>query len=199
MQLTSLYRWFAARAGKKAVGLFILLFMAMNVILKFLSDKILANSDGKAKILDLEFGYTPQDVYTWFELYGESGRTTYFYIAIFVDVVYPIVYTMAFIFFLVTILESAFPRIVNSLYKFTFAPVLIFLVDMVENICSAIAVHSYPEQLPNLIKFASVFTQIKWILVLLVISALMMGLIGYLIYKKEADGQHHKYRNPDEN
>jgi hypothetical protein len=198
MRLTSLYRWFAARAGKKAVGLFLLLFVLMNVILKFLSDKILANSDGKAKIIDLEFGYTPQDFYTWLDLYGESGREIYFYIAIGVDVVYPIIYTTALIFFLVTILESAFPRLVNSLYKFTFVPVLIFVADVVENSCNAIAVKAYPVQMPALVQTASVFTQIKWLLLLLVIAALLMGLVGYLIYRDEAKGQQHTYRNPEE-
>jgi hypothetical protein len=196
-RLSLLYRWFAARAGRKAVFLTLFLVLCMNVLLFFIMQQILPAGGSVAAIPDLEFGYTADQIYTWLTAYGERGRSFYLLTALFVDMVYPIIYTLAFIFAFVTILENSFPRLVNSLHKYTFLPVLVLILDVIENSCSAILLLNYPVQLPNLVAFASALTQTKWLIILLLLTALSLGFIGYLIYGEEVKNQRHQYKEPD--
>ncbi len=194
MRLPFLYRWFALRMGRKSVLLSILGILLMNVVLAQLSAQMLANSDGKAKIPDLAFGYTADELYTWFELYGEGGRAIYAWIALGVDIVYPIIYTMGFIFFLTTAFEHAFPRQINSLYKICLVPLLIAALDLLENALLSVLLHSLPAKMPSLVAFASVITQMKWLLLILVLTALIIAIIGYFVYKKDNIGKLNVYK-----
>lgn len=196
-RLSLLYRWFAARAGRKAVLFTLLLTTCMNVLLYFIMQEILPADGSVDTIPDLEFGYTAEQIYTWLAAYGERGRSFYLLTALCVDMVYPLIYTLAFVFAFVTILENSFPRQVNSLHKYTFLPFLVLILDVLENSCSAILVLNYPVQLPTLVAFASVLTQAKWLFILLLMTILCMGIVGYLIYREEVKAHRHKYVEPD--
>ena len=194
MRLALFYRWFALRMGRKAVLLSILGIVLMNVVLAMLSEQILASSGGKAQIPDIAFGYTAEQLYTWFELYGERGRSIYAWIALGIDLVYPVIYTMGFIFFLTTAFEHAFPRQINSLYKLCLLPLLVFAADLIENALLSVALHSLPTQMPTLVAVASAVTQIKWLLLIIVLTTLIIAIIGYLVYKKDNVGKLNEYK-----
>ncbi len=195
MKKALLYRWFARRANKKWFFGSLLGLVGWNAILGFASGKMVGENGDKVKILDLENGYTPAQVYEWWAAYGENGRWWYSFVNCCVDILYPINYTLFFTLVLVILLEYAVPKLVNSLYQLCFLPFIIFAADMVENGLVFVALRNYPNPSDKLLEIASVATQTKWLLLVFWLTLAIIGLVTYFANGKEARNHLNNYNN----
>ncbi len=195
MKQVLLYRWFAQRISKKWFFSLFLILVGWNIILGVLSAKIIGDKGATVKILDLENGYTPTQVYAWWAAYGENGLWWYSFINCFIDILYPITYTLFFTLVLVTLLEYSVPKWVNNLYQLTLVPFIIFAADMVENGLVFIALRQYPSPSDMILQIASVATQIKWLFIVFWLALAIIGLVTYFANGKEARKSLNNYKN----
>jgi hypothetical protein len=141
-----------------------LVVIAINLCFAFLTPKIVGATD--AHIPDISFGYTQVQLYAWLEAFGESGRQVYFYTTLLLDTLYPVVYAFLFAFLLVGVRARSW----------VYLPFLIAFVDMSENLCMLYLTAQYPIQYPNVVIWASLSTQLKWLL--LALWAVVMAFQG---------------------
>lgn len=193
MKWAIMYRFFAQKVSKKAFFVLVCINICISTAILYFTEPLIANTGGKVEILDLAFGFTTEEYYNWLESYGVEGRKTYFWTILFWDTLYPIAYTTLMILTLVALLEYSYPKLVPSLYKFVFVPVLILLVDLVENTLNLNAVRIFPNKIEWLATCASGANQLKWVLVLFVLTATIIGLLGWYANGKEAKKELNKY------
>ena len=193
MKTAILYRWFAKRANKMYFFSTLITLILWNILLAILTKKIIPENSQTIKILDLENGYTPAQVYEWWNNYLPDGLWWYSFINCFVDVLYPITYTLFAIFTLVILLEYSVPKLVNNLYKLCFLPVVVFVADMIENVSVFVALRKFPAPSNTVLEIASVFTQIKWLFLIIVLTLIIIGIATYFANGKEAKNHLNNY------
>ena len=113
---------------------------------------------------DLSFFYTPRDLYRMAEAYGAQGRADYIRARFTFDLIFPIVYT----FFLVTTISWLTRRAFASDSRWQLAnliPLAGALFDYLENVATSVVMARYPETTTAIAVLASVFTPVKWLLV----------------------------------
>ena len=143
-------------------------------------------NDQPLQIMDLMMGYTPEEAFTLAEGYGNTGRWLYVTVSLTLDMIYPIVYGLFLTLCLIFLLENSYPKMVNMLYKGTFIPLLMSLVDFFENvfISTFVASYSLGYRWTWAVYIANFFTQFKWMLAPLIFTLLIVGLITYWANKK---------------
>ncbi|MCH2045170.1 MAG: hypothetical protein MK212_13730 [Saprospiraceae bacterium] len=184
------YNKLLKKATKFNVWLLILLFVCIQAGFKFfinyLEDgAILPHADFELMPLDLLMGYTPEEAYAQIEAYGAGGRLAYIITALSLDILYPVVYSLLLTMLLIILLQHGAPKLVGGLYKYTFVPFIVAVADLLENICISILLLAYPSKLSFLVYISSVFTFVKWTLILVIITALIVGFITYLAQRKQ--------------
>ena len=130
---------------------------------------------------DGSFYYSAAMLYEMAESYGEEGRQQYIRSRFTFDIVWPI----AYMFFLATVISWVFGRVFTpgNLWRLAnVVPILGGFFDYVENISAAIVMGRYPATTPILDVMTSVFTMIKWIFVNGSFVILALGLIAGLIF-----------------
>ncbi|MBN2652455.1 MAG: hypothetical protein JXR63_08730 [Spirochaetales bacterium] len=117
-------------------------------------------ADGE--ILDVKFGYSPEQAYSLLENLGDEGREFYLKKIIPIDFFFPVAYSfLLFLALYILTKGSSFLRVFRPLI---FAlPLLTCLFDYFENISVLILLLKYPSQLLILVKFANVMTICKFI------------------------------------
>lgn len=187
------YRFFAKRINLKWFLGLLLADIIANIGLIYFTETYVVNKEPRPAILDLAFGFTPQQYYEWIDLYGETGRTVYFWTILILDTAYPIAYTSLMIWILVALLEYSYPKLVPSLYKWVFFPVLITLADAVENITNLVSVSIFPEKIEWLAKLSSGVNQLKWVLLIFVLTGAIIGLLAYFSNRENAKKELNTY------
>ncbi|PCJ71100.1 MAG: hypothetical protein COA62_00260 [Rhodobiaceae bacterium] len=112
--------------------------------------------------LDLMFAYTPAEAFERIAAYGPDGRLAYALVSLTVDVIYPIIYTVAFG-VLITVLARHVFASGSAALRLNLLPVGIFVFDMCENVSVVTLLMIYPTQPIGLALAASAFTTVKWI------------------------------------
>lgn len=135
---------------------------------------------GPAGSIDTSFYYSPEDLLTTAEAYGEDGRAAYVRARWTFDVVWPLVYTAFLAAGISFLLDKAFPP-KGSWQLLNLMPVFAMLFDLLENTAASGVMLAYPEQPVWLAWFASVFTPIKWVLVGDSFVLLLIGLVGWIV------------------
>lgn len=184
------YNKLLKKANKFNVWLLILFFICIQAGFKLFMDYLEAgavypSADFKVSMLDLLMGYTPEEAYTQIEAYGANGRIAYVIVALTLDILYPVVYSILLSMFLILLLQYGAPKLLGGLYKYTFIPFVVAIADLLENICVSILILAYPSKLSFLVYISSVFTFIKWTLILIIITALIVGFITYLAQRRQ--------------
>ena len=129
---------------------------------------------------DTERWYAPEDLYTAAEAWGEAGRSAYVRARVTFDVVWPLAYGiflltgLSWVWALATSPGSRWRRI-------ALLPVLVVMLDYVENICTATAVARYPARTPVLAELAPVFTAAKWLTLTCSFLLLLVGVLAALV------------------
>ncbi len=131
--------------------------------------------DTKAVPIDLQFAYTPERAYELINSYSTETRHRYIIGEMTMDVIYPIIYTL----FLSLTLLLVYPK----KEKIALIPYIIFIADMIENIGIIIMLYNYPSELHGVALATSVFSTIKWSVVLVAFVLLVVGLILAAIKK----------------
>jgi len=129
---------------------------------------------------DLELFYTPQQIYSWAEIYGEQGRSDYIYARFTFDLVWPLVYT----FFFASATSWCFHRIIPLTSKLRLAnitPLVAILLDYLENSSTSIIMWRYPSRSPVLDWLAPIFTFSKWVFVIGSFGLLLLGAVVVIV------------------
>ncbi|MGD2159414.1 MAG: hypothetical protein PVG32_21235 [Anaerolineales bacterium] len=138
---------------------------------------------------DLSFYYSPDELYSMAEAYGEAGRDAYVRARFTFDVVWPIVYTL----FLSTALSWLYTRVFSAgsfWQRANLAPVLGALFDFLENGSTSLVMLRYPARTPVIDVLAPVFTMVKWALVtgsfVLLLVGVFAGVWRWIRVRREA-------------
>lgn len=131
-------------------------------------------------IVDTMFAYTPDQVYQKISAYGVQGRQLYALTELTIDLVYPVLYNLFLILTTTLVFRQVFPG-QSAWQKLRYLPFAVWASDYAENICIAILLLSYPQQLNVLAWVASFFTTTKWSLGIVSLGLIVMGLRKWLI------------------
>jgi len=135
-----------------------------------------AHGIGNIKPLDLYFSYSPDQVYQHLAALGTKGRSTSVSMALTTDMVFPVVYSMALSVVLVLVLRKLLPPERRLRYLCLF-PFLIILADWCENVSLSMVMRTYPGRTDTIVIFASTFTSLKWMLIILTLLMLLVAVI----------------------
>ena len=122
-----------------------------------------------ANMLDLRFSYNEEIVKQSFVLIGEDGRQLYFFSALIIDTIYPLLYVSLFV--------GAYYRLFEeNAFLFIF-PLTAGLFDILENIQVSLLLTDFPALSSQNIFYSSTSTSIKWIAIVISLIVLIYGFI----------------------
>ena len=125
-----------------------------------------------ANMLDLKFSYNEEVVKRSFVLIGEDGRQLYFFSALIIDTIYPLLYVSLFF--------GAYFKLFKK-YAFLFIfPLMAGLFDISENIHVSLLLSNFPTLSSQNIFYSSTSTSIKWIAIGISLTVLIYGIIKKL-------------------
>ncbi len=120
-------------------------------------------------MLDLRFSYTGEIVNQSFISIGEEGRQLYFFSALIIDTIYPLLYVSLFL--------GAYYKLFKVKIFLLILPLSAGFFDILENIQVSLLILNYPTLSSQNIFYSSTSTSIKWIMIGLSISILIYGII----------------------
>lgn len=164
--------------GYLVLGFLAIQFVFSGAILPYFQKQF--DPDLTRGLMDLSFGFTPGRGYSILESYGEEGRKVYFFVESFVDIIYPVVYTTAFILLLSFLFKKNNWNIRKAgLLNIIPLPGMVF--DMLENFGILQMLRAFPEKVEFWAKFASNAGLIKWSFAGATIVLVLVSLIVWLI------------------
>ena len=125
-----------------------------------------------ANMLDLRFSYNEEIVKQSFVLIGEDGRQLYFFSALIIDTIYPLLYVSLFI-------GAYYKLFEENAFLFIF-PLTAGLFDILENIQVSLLLSNFPTLSSQNIFYSSTSTSIKWIAIGISLTVLIYGIIKKL-------------------
>ncbi len=133
---------------------------------------------GGTPVLDLRFGYSSQKAYEVLDIFGQNGREAYFFTEAFLDVLYPIVYSIAFTLILSLFFQKSYSK--NHYFqKFNIFPLFVGIADLFENTGILILIANFPNQIIWAAHFASWAGLVKWGATLFNLILLLIGIISW--------------------
>jgi hypothetical protein len=170
-------RFHAWARGWLVFVLLLLDFFFMGFIMPLISG-LLKDGSGTQQPMDLRFFSTPEKLYSLAGSYGEYGRAFYRSVELSVDIIYPIIYTLAF----GLLISWLFQRGLKSdskMQKLNIVPIGAWLFDLLENLGIVTLLSIYPGQSIAVAWLTIIFTMIKWIFagasMLLIVIGLVMA------------------------
>ncbi len=152
-------RWFARTPVALMMAALYGLFTAFVLIPKSAEVKAYTRDAGS---IDLSFGFnSPETVYAMAEAYGEAGRQAYIFDRVSFDVIWPLVYTVFYLSWIVWTLRIAHgdsPRVLRW-GKLAIWPILL---DFGENSIAVLVMSLYPTRLDAAVYVLSTLTMLKW-------------------------------------
>lgn len=139
---------------------------------------LLKDGTGTQQPMDLQFFSTPEKLFAMVESYGEYARPFYRNVELTVDIVYPIIYTLAFGLLISWLFQRGF-KPDSKMQKLNVMPVGAWLFDLLENLGIVTLLSTFPAQLTAVAWLTTIFTMIKWgfagASMLLIVSGLVMA------------------------
>jgi hypothetical protein len=138
---------------------------------------------GLQEPMDLQFFSTPAKLFAMAESYGEYGRAFYRNVEMTVDILYPIIYTLAFGLFISWLFRRGF-KPDNKMQKLNVMPVGAWLFDLLENLGIVTLLSTFPAQLTAVAWLTTIFTMVKWVfagasMLLMVVGLVMAAKNGF--------------------
>ncbi|PIV27281.1 MAG: hypothetical protein COS37_03070 [Anaerolineae bacterium CG03_land_8_20_14_0_80_58_20] len=138
---------------------------------------------GTQQPIDLQFFSTPAKLFAMVESYGEFGRPFYRNVELTVDILYPVIYTLAFGLLISWLFQRGF-KPDSKMQKWNVMPVGIWLFDLLENLGIVTMLSMWPSQLVAIAWLTMIFTMVKWTfagasLLLIVIGLAMAARNGF--------------------
>ena len=139
---------------------------------------LLKDGTGTQQPIDLQFFSTPAKLFAMVESYGEFGRPFYRNVELTVDILYPVIYMLAFGLFISWLFQRGF-KPDSKMQKWNVLPVGIWLFDLLENLGIVTLLSTFPAQMTAVAWLTTIFTMVKWTFlgasVLLIIVGLVMA------------------------
>jgi hypothetical protein len=129
----------------------------------------LENSNEKVKLLDVIFNYSNEQAYQHIKAYGKNGRNLCLFGTLVLDSIFPLAYGSFFAILLARLFKDTNYKLLILL------PLLLIIVDYVENTHIALLLINFPEEMPLIAYTGSICTSIKWILMALVLMSISLG------------------------
>ncbi len=117
---------------------------------------------GLEQPLDLMFFASPDKMFAMIERYGEFGRPFYRNVELTMDIIYPIIYTLAFGLLISWLFQRGFARD-SKIQMLNVVPVGAWLFDLLENLGIVTMLSAFPARLTALAWLTTIFTMVKWI------------------------------------
>lgn len=131
-------------------------------------------------VLDLKFGFTPDEAYNMLSAYGEKGRKYYLFTEAVIDVIYPVIYTITITLLLSYVFKKGF--VANSfIQKLNIFPILVTIGDFSENAGIISMLKTFPGRADTSASFASDAGMFKWITFGISIALFLIGTIAWII------------------
>lgn len=179
--LQALSSWFYQKANLVWMFLFMGLAALFNaLILPAMADK-LATVPPLA-VLDLRFGFTPEEAWQLLDALGEAGRAQYQQMELTLDVIYPLIYT-GFLVFLLSLLYRKTLRPDSPWRLLNLLPFVVLIADFVENAGIVQLIRRFPERADALAGWTSVANQVKWTMFMITIGVVLAGLMRLLLVR----------------
>ncbi len=147
---------------------------------------LMKSGTGLEQPLDLMILATPDKLFAMLERYGDSTRMFYRGVELTVDIVYPIVYMLAFGLLISWLFQRGFAS-TSKMQKLNVLPVGAWFFDLLENISIVILISAYPAQPVAIAWLTFTFTSIKWLFAGASILMIVFGLVKALLngFKKQ--------------
>lgn len=140
---------------------------------------------GPPRILDVRFGFSPNEAYHTLASFGDKGRIVYFRMLAFIDSIYPVVYGLFLILTTSFFMNKALKK--GSIWRlFNLAAIDIVIFDFLENLCVIGMLMRFPERADGLARLASFAGMIKWLALAVTLGIISLGILGW-IYQKRND------------
>ncbi|WP_460470684.1 hypothetical protein [Emticicia fontis] len=165
-------------SGRNVLIFFVLQMIISAIILPYMQGKF--DPTNTLGVLDLKFGFTPDEAYNMLKAYGEEGRKYYFFAEAVIDIVYPIIYTITNVLLLSYVFKKGFPA--NSfIQQLNIFPILATIGDFAENAGIIAMLNAFPERADNAASFASNAGMFKWIAFGTSIALFLIGIVAWII------------------
>lgn len=129
-------------------------------------------------LMDLDFGFSSEKGYSIIESYGEQGRKVYFFVESFIDVLYPIVYTAAFV-LMISFLFKKNSWNIGKIALLNILPLAGMVFDMLENFGIVQMLRAFPEKVDFWANFASNAGIVKWSFAVIGMLLFLVSLVGW--------------------
>ncbi len=122
---------------------------------------LLKGGTGSQEPIDLQFFTPPAKMFAMVESYGEYGRPFYRATELTVDIIHPIVYTLALGLLISWLFQRGF-KSDSKMQKWNVLPIGAWLFDMLENLGIVTMLSTFPAQLTAVAWLTTIFTMVKW-------------------------------------
>lgn len=144
---------------------------------------LMKSGTGLEQPLDLMFFSSPEKTFAMIERYGEFGRPFYRNVELTVDIIYPIIYTLAFGLLISWLFQRGF-KSDSKMQKLNVFPIGAWFFDLLENLGIVTMLSMWPSQPSVLAWLTTVITMIKWVfaggsMVLIVVGLVMAAKNGF--------------------
>lgn len=174
--LSNLARRYAS--GRNVLIFFVLQMIISAVVLPYMQGKF--DSANILGVLDLKFGFTPDEAYNMLSAYGEEGRKYYFFVEAVIDIIYPIIYTITNVLLLSYVFKRGFAA--NSfIQQLNIFPILTTIGDFAENGGIITLLSAFPERADSAASFASNAGMFKWVAFGICIALFLIGIVAWII------------------
>lgn len=165
----------------RLAGLFVLLVVFNLILFPYHLSQI--SPQGEAPILDIRFGYSPDEAYHTLATFGEQGRHAYLLMLAITDSIYPFVYALFLILAASYVLKRALKEdSISRLFNLVAIDVAIF--DYVENLSIIYLLMQFPAHAPGVARLASIAGVIKWLALAISLSVIIIGLVGWVVQSR---------------
>lgn len=165
-------------SGRNVLVFFILQMIISAVILPYMQGKF--DSTNTIGVIDLKFGFTPDEAYNMLKAYGEEGRKYYFFAESIIDIIYPLIYTCTNVLLLSYVFKKGFAS--NSfIQQLNIFPILATIGDFMENAGIISMLNAFPERADSAASFASNAGIFKWIAFGTTIALLLVGIVAWIM------------------
>jgi hypothetical protein len=178
--LQNLRRFSAYLHAGASLKMILLAFFSQVIFAVFIIPKMesLINPFQNQVLLELRFGYKADQFYNLLDAIGESGRRFYKVYVLFIDILYPVIYSISYSLLLSLFFRNSFSS--NHYFQlFNVFPFLIGFADIFENSVVGYLLFVFPEKLNFGVKLASSFSLLKWGFMMYNLLLLMTGLFAW--------------------
>ncbi len=167
--------------GWLVLVLFILDIVFMMFIMP-IAGALLQGDAGGVGPMDLQLFYSPATAFRMIASYGDYGRIMYRNVELSLDIIYPIIYTLAYSLMITYFFQRAFDTNSN-IQRLNLLPFGAWLFDLLENMGIVTLLSVYPAQPMAVAALTGIFTSVKWFFAFASILAVLVGLGGLIIRK----------------